>query len=640
MWTPRQTEKAPTVEGLRPIVQSRLKEIFLTCSTKAKSIGINYTVMIVDDNAMRILSSAVGMYDLNNCAGVTHVELLKKSRAPYRQAAPIYFISPSKESITQLISDWTPSKKRRQSLYADGIFLYFTSSLSDDLFNMIKACKPLVKRLKALTEVNLDFIANEMRAFHLDMDSSFSQLYKPNSSSKLTENIIAEKLVSVCASLNEYPHIRYKVSSKLCASIANIFHQKFTEFVGKDKNWWYHGDSEHMDRGRSTLLLLSRSDDCLSPLMHEFTYQAMVHDLLQVKDDKITYKVQSSETGDNIDKDALLNDNDKVWVELRGKHIADVIQILSMRIREIVNSSTGVSLNTKGNNAKALSLAQMSNALKALPEYRDVMEKLSQHMHIAHACMDIFTRHNLLEMSDLEQTLATGKMDTGKVPKLSELLTTVEETLRVTPDSLTRFRLLAIFIVGQQGLRESDRSRLLDAANLSQNHTAALVNLGLMGIPLVQQKTGVIASVLGPRKQSFKAESDSEYSSSRFVCDLKVIIQELQDRTLSLDEYPSVLPMPEEPSTQSFGVAGSVRSSRAPGSVRGETGSKFSRNRQSSVDKVKIGGARQIVFMLGGACYSELRSAQELMDKGGPETIVGCTRFINSSEFVDDLASL
>ena len=119
-----------------------------------------------------------------------------------------------------------------------------------------------------------------------------------------------------------------------------------------------------------------------------------------------------------------------------------------------------------------------------------------------------------------------------------------------------------------------------------------------------------------------------------------MIIQELQDRKLSLDEYPSVLPMPEEPSTQSFGVAGSVRSSRAPGSVRGESGSKFSRNRQSSVDKVKIGGARQIVFMVGGACYSELRSAQELMDKGGPETIVGCTRFMNSSDFVDDLASL
>ena len=37
------------------------------------------------------------------------------------------------------------------------------------------------------------------------------------------------------------------------------------------------------DGGRATLLLLDRADDLLSPLMHEFTYQCLVEDLLGIK---------------------------------------------------------------------------------------------------------------------------------------------------------------------------------------------------------------------------------------------------------------------------------------------------------------------------------------------------------------------
>ena len=36
------------------------------------------------------------------------------------------------------------------------------------------------------------------------------------------------------------------------------------------------------DGGRATLLLLDRADDLLSPLMHEFTYQCLVEDLLGI----------------------------------------------------------------------------------------------------------------------------------------------------------------------------------------------------------------------------------------------------------------------------------------------------------------------------------------------------------------------
>ena len=61
------------------------------------------------------------------------------------------------------------------------------------------------------------------------------------------------------------------------------------EFVGSNSEWWYNGDGLHQNTERSTLLLLDRKEDCLSPLIHEFTYEAMVNDLLPIDDDRITY---------------------------------------------------------------------------------------------------------------------------------------------------------------------------------------------------------------------------------------------------------------------------------------------------------------------------------------------------------------
>lgn len=611
-------------------------------------------MLIVDDTSTRIISKAMGMYDLMENR-VYLVEQLKKKRAPYRQSAPIYFLSPTLESVNRLVEDWTPKKKNNNNkpeapMYADCIFLYFTKAVPEELFARIKACKPLIKRLKAFSEINVDFIANESRAFHLDMASPnvFPQLFPPSPSNTNNTNVntilheMADKLVTVCASLNEYPHIRYKASSQVATKLAHSFNDKFNAFVGSNKSWWYHGDTGHMDRGRSTLMLLSRQDDCLSPLLHEFTYQAMVNDLLELDDEKITVEVpsESSETGMEK-KDTLLNDNDDLWVELRGKHIADVIKVLSSRIREIVHSNSGVAeLNKKG--GKALSMSQMANALKNLPEYREVMSKLSQHMHISHRCMGIFNSMDLMNLSDLEQTMANGTDDEGKGVKVATMVDQVEEYLSNTMDSLNRFRLIAIFIVSQKGLRPDDKDRLFKAARLNPNEAKALSNLESMGYPLLQAapKNKRLAVPEKLIRRTVDADSDIDYATSRYACDLKGILKQSQMNTLSFTDYPSIYPMPDENSRG--GGSSSTMSSAGVSSVRSSTSRYSSKRSSGGIVGGKKGkaGTRMIVFVVGGACYSELRAAQEIMDKGGQEIILGSNRFVNPTEFIKDLESI
>jgi syntaxin-binding protein 1 len=451
-----------------------------------------WMVLVVDKKSMRAISAAIGMYDIME-RKVTLVEDIEKKRAPFKDMGAIYLLAPTEDSVNRLIADF------EKPLYGNTCFVFFLGRIPEKQIEKIKQCRPLVKRLKALSEANVDFLAKELRAFHFDMRRAFNDVYVRRGRSKI-EYRMAEKLISICSTLNEYPHIRYANESPTAQALAKTLDVKLNQFL-KNDDFWFHGDANHSGRERATLLILDRKDDCLTPLMHDFTYQSMVMDLLDVRDDKITLDQEnpqaeddymdedydSDEDDDDEDerkepepspqrsknaKDILLNENDAVWVELRGKHIAQVINTLSDRCREMVNSDTsGFSNKEKG---ETMSLTQMANALKALPEYREVMEKLSEHMQIAHKCMDRLNTSGLLELSELEQTLATGQTEEGAKPKLEDIMGQVTKQLKTLKDARSRFRLLMLTIVSQGGIKAEFKSALWSAAQVSKDQEKLL----------------------------------------------------------------------------------------------------------------------------------------------------------------------
>lgn len=454
-----------------------------------------WKILIVDDISMKVISAAVGMYDIME-RKITLVESLEKKRAPFKDMSAIYILAPTKDSIRLLVQDFSDKSK---ILYGTNIFVFFLGPIPSQLLSEIKQCKHLIKRLKALSEINVDFLVKEQRAFTLDISTPFSG-YFLRSSGIPAEVPLAEKLVTICATMNEYPYIRYKQSSGICSSLATLFKMKMDEFTGANPSWWYHGsgksDNPSQERERSTFLLLDRSSDCLTPLMHDFNYQPMVHDLLKMEGDKITYGAEASDDPTKKeDKDVLLNEKDKLWVELRGKHIAQVIEILSGRINEICKSSTSSAFSGGGDGN--MSLSQLASALKALPEYREVMSKLSQHMHIAHECMDEFNRHGLMDLSDIEQTLATGKDDDGRAPKLSEMISRVEGSLLRMREVKDRLRLVLIATISQNGLSSADRDRLLRAAQLGRDELLVLDSLSKLGIQILNNMAGSSGGAMG-----------------------------------------------------------------------------------------------------------------------------------------------
>jgi syntaxin-binding protein 1 len=113
---------------------------------------------------------------------------------------------------------------------------------------------------------------------------------------------------------------------------ARVFSEFLAQAVQKELEIYQEANPQfppQAPRPKGVLIIADRCLDPYAPLTHEFTYQAMAHDLLPIREgDKITYMLPESEVKDGEDREMIISEDDKIWVDMRHRHMKDTIDKL------------------------------------------------------------------------------------------------------------------------------------------------------------------------------------------------------------------------------------------------------------------------------------------------------------------------
>lgn len=588
----------------------------------------DWKVLVLDETTQAILDTTVNEDDILN-HNIANIERIEERREPNPTMDAIYVISPTPFAVDCLMADF--ERRRYRSA-----FLIWTGVLPDALARRVDAAR----RQIAAPPQNLfvDFYPRESHLVTFQDPSSFQVLYNPSCNDLVARHLttLAQKIASVCHTLGEAPRIRYYApqtatheAGVLSFHLARFLQNEIERLQKVDQNF-----PPQTTRPQSVLLITDRSMDLMAPLLHEFSYQSFIHDVLPLREQPngaVTYHMVINEGLPQAEeKDVEITEKDKLWVDNRHKHMADTIAKLMGDFKSFIAKNP----NFAGKNENETSLNDIRDMLAGLPQFQEMKQAYSLHLTMAQEAMNIFQKFKLSEVASVEQTLATGLDEDLKKPK-----NILDQVVRLLDDQdvapTDRLRLVALYALYRDGMIDQDLLRLLWHASLQRSREstdkAAIENLELLGArPLKAQLKEVPPrqpnTPLFPPNTKTAVQSE-EYALSRFEPAVKHMLEDLCSGTLDQTSFPYVIP------PQAGGQADDAFQTQ--GSLRSAAPRWASANRRQVENRQRI-----IVFVAGGATYSEARACYEVSEKHNRDVYLVTSHMQTPNKFVEDLRHL
>ena len=361
----------------------------------------------------------------------------------------------------------------------------------------------------------------------------------------------------------------------------------------------------------------------------------MAFDLLPIREgpSRPTFRTVINEnTPAQQDKDIPILESDKLWLDNRHRHMAATIERLMSDFQRFIKDNPAFTKDSEGG---ANSLNAIKDMLAGLPQFQERKEAYALHLGMAQESMNLFQSQRLPDLGSVEQTMATGLDEELKRPKgLADQVIRLLDEPDVTPSD--RLRLLMLYVLATNGLLPADLDKLLAHAQLSP-HTDGVVlgNLALLGARISKRlKDTTVSPRLFPTPipPPGTAPPSDEYALSRYNPALFSLLQSHASGALSADIFPYTKPpLDLPPSSASLATTTSLRNPAAK-----PTWAK-SRSGQATTSETR---QRVIVFMAGGATYSESRACYTASRETGREVVLVTSHMLTPKLFLQQIGDL
>mmetsp|Transcript_9612 Transcript_9612/g.30283 ORF Transcript_9612/g.30283 Transcript_9612/m.30283 type:complete len:680 (-) Transcript_9612:60-2099(-) len=623
-------------------------------------------VLVADTTTLPLVSDTFTLYDAME-HGCALVEALANPREKMEGIHAIYLFAPNERAVNLILQDFRVEEGRvvpktccekimyyglkpasvTVALY-DHVHLVFTRAMPPALEAKIRANEMLADRIRSWTEIDMMVRSFEQSAFTLNLPRSALSLYGNHPGADKAIELIARKLVHVCVLLKEYPYIRYRADSWV-QPVARRLQALLDEYVAAKSDF-------HFRSPRGTIMLVDRKIDALVPLMHEYTYQAAVADLLDVKDGKYEYEAKS-DAGGATRRTIVLNESNDMWVQFRHSTISSVIAKVNELVRELEEERKDLT----GDKDFLSRTGGAQEKIQALNDFRQTQSANAQQTALLSAVQRQINERDLLQLMVLEHELATGVDIQGKTVDFKAIKPRVLEYLdNPKPSVQDKARLVLLYLSAAPDADDEVRRHFSTLDGVSNDIKNALVNIKFVGVTHQKPAAGAPGASrpgLTPAKAAARALEDVRRANegaverphhriSRYRPVVEDVLEAHLEGTLSDEEYPYVVAPPPmarptpTPTAEETKVGRSVRK-RKLGLRDGPPGAGAGAGAGEEKEETPKAEAPRLILFVGGcASYSELRSAYEVSARTAHEVIIGSTAFNTPSEYLALLANL
>ena len=492
----------------------------------------------------------------------------------------VVFIRPTRENVQAL------AKQVKRRVY--GEYRVFFSNICPDALLQELAAEDEGELVVEVHEYYADVTAVDRNVFALELGESNSALMNPAQWSRsvgVAVDRCVEGISSVLLALKRRPFIRYQRSSeaarRLAADVARLVYEQEAGLFDFPRT-----------EGAAHLLVLDRFDDAVTPLLSQWTYQAMVHEIFGISNTNRVDLRHIKSLRKDLRELVLSAREDSFFAENMYANYGD----LGASVKALVDEFQQQSKMSK----RIESIDDMARFVESYPEFRAKSGNVSKHVALMSELSSVISQRQLMAASQVEQEVVCGTDRAGA-------FTQVVDALR-NPALLEEERLKLVLLFALR--YENEQSQIADLTEILMQQGVSRVKIGLVRTLLKHggetTRTGDLfgnRSFLGRASKVVGSLKGVENVYTQHQPLLSSTIQTAAKGALKQEDYPFVGPSP---------------------------------NATAAGKPTEL-----VVFIVGGLCYEEAKIvAQFNALNTGCHVVLGGSTVLNARAFVNDLLRL